>query len=296
MSDPDHEDPSSRDPIWTVESGARTDDAADLAEMGVITVGDLLGTTARAVGARFPQFLAIAVLVMLPAIATNVAATEWMQAAQERLQAGTESQVDIGMIAVLAGFGNILLQTALQFLAHAALMFGAIEYMAGRRATVVESLAGGFASIGSVLALAFLNTLAIGAATLACLIPGIIVTCVLFASVPAAVTERLGPIDAMQRSADLTHGHRLTIFLALLVLGLVWFTFACFGGIGLVAANGIADPAHPSLGARVAQYAFSWVLTIFVTIFQAALAAVFYARVRGVRDGVDADAIAKVFE
>jgi hypothetical protein len=280
------------------EGEGANDRGADLAELGVVTVGDLLSTSARAVGARFPQFVGIALVVMLPAIVLSVGANEWLHAARQRM---TEDPDAVGVLGQLAaagfGLGVVALQLVLQFLAQAALMYATVEHMAGRRAGVGQALAGGFASAGTVIALAVLNTIAIALATFACVLPGVILTCVLFVSVPAAVTERLGPIEAMQRSAELTAGHRLTIFLALLVLALVWGSFACFGGMGFTLAGGPgAASLSSSLALRVAGYAVQWGLSLFIAIRQAALAAVFNARVRGIRDRLDVDEIARLFE
>ncbi len=296
MSEGDRDSPSDPHPSrWQGTS----DEAADLAELGVITVGDLLTTSARAVAARFPQFLIIMLVVMLPGIAVSIAGDEWLHAAQRRMLldpygAGPATSELAGAMLRL---GATVVQTVLQFLAEAALMYGTVEFMAGRRAGVLESLAGGFSRAGTVLALALLNTVAMGLALLACIIPGVVVMCVLFASVPAAVTERLGPIEAMQRSADLTTGHRMTIFLALLAIGALSVSLTCVGGMGLGVGTTIGtDPLNATLAARVAGYALEWAIAIFAAMIQAALAAVFYARVRGIRDGVDADAIAKIFE
>lgn len=297
----DERQPPREDPVWNTGVGGSHDDdpAAELASMGIITVGDLLTTSARAVASSFVPFVVIAVLVQLPSIAVSVATQEWLvhrTTAVLTAPYGGGSPLDTMSVILVVTIGAVFVQTIFTFLAQATLMYATVEFMAGRRASVGESLAGGFGNIGTILALSILNTLAIGLATMACVIPGVIVTCMLFASVPAAVCERLGPIEAMQRSADLTSGHRLTIFAALLVLGLVWFTFSCTAGIAVQAGDLVGQGLWRPLSARIIDYALDWVLAILLTIFQAALAGVFYARVRGVRDGVDADAIARVFE
>lgn len=268
-------------------------DAADAAEAGFITVSDLLGTTSRTIGARFASFLGIALVVLSPAAILGIGSQELMHAgisAQQHSLGGVDD-----LLVVVAGLGSVgaaLLRIVLQFFAQAAIMYVTVEHIAGRRASVGQSLSAGFTHALPILGLAILNSLAIGFGTLVCLIPGFILMCVLFASVPAAVVERLGPIEAMQRSADLTHGHRLTIFLALFVVGLVYLAIVVPLSLALVAGGAVTAP---SAGIRVANYALDWGGTTVFTCFQAVLAAVFYARVRGVRDGVDADEIARVF-
>lgn len=277
---------------------------ADLAGVGVISVGDLLGTGARAIGANFANFTIVAVVVMSPAMLANIGFNEWMQGEMGALQDDPLGAYSSGMAGMSALFsiGVLLLQGAANFLAQAMLMYGTVEFIAGRSASIGDSFSKGLSHAPVVLAIAFLNTLAIGLGTLLCIIPGIIVACTLYAAVPAAVVERLGPIEAMKRSADLTQGHRMTIFMTLLVIGLISFAFTCtFGmvlGGGMLASGDIGDPESfqtMSPGVRVANYAFTWTIQIGQLIVQAAVAAVFYARIRGIRDDVDADAIADVF-
>ncbi len=279
--------------------GRDDDDAAELAAMGIITVGDILTTAARAVSTCFPTFLVVVVAILLPAIALDVAAQEWVFHGLARFTEDPESMdpaqvVDFAMLSGGVMIGSLVAQTMFGFIAQASLMYATVEFMAGRRASIGESLAGGFGSILTVLALAVLNTVAITLGLFACIVPGIVIACVLIASVPAAAVERLGPIEAMQRSADLTSGHRATIFLALLAVGLVWFTFGCSVNMGLGAIQ--TDSLVQPLPVRLITYATHWAISIAATIFNSALAAVFYARARGVRDGVDADAIAREFE
>lgn len=270
------------------------DDAAELASMGVITVGDLLSTTGRAVGANFVPFAAIVLLVTLPGFALSVGVEEW---------AVTQTFDAFGQpppLVSLTRIGVSLVQVVLSFVAHAALMYGTVEFMAGRSATFGKSMMGGLSSIGTVVALSFLNTMAIGISAMACLFPAAIVACMLFVAVPAAVVERIGPIEAMQRSAELTQGHRWTIFLSLFVLIATWLAFACVLGFGLGAAGILANPnaiyEEPPLSQRALGYGLELVLSIPLAVTQATMAGVFYARVRGVRDGVDAASIARAFE
>lgn len=274
------------------------DGAAELAAAGVIRVGDLLSTASRAVGARFASFAAIALLVLSPGMIASVIAQEWVQAEIWAIEQGLGDYAaaqQAMVVALLATFGAVLVQTVLQFFAQAAIMYGTVEFMAGRRAGVAKSLGAGLSHAWVIIALAVLNTLAIGFGLLFCIIPGVILTCVLFASVPAAVVERTGPIEAMQRSAELTDGHRMTIFLAALLVGVVFFAFSFVVGCGLGAAGG-TSPSPDALPLRLVGYGVDWVVGTLLGMFQSALAAVFYARARGIHDGVDADAIAKVFE
>lgn len=271
------------------------DQAAELAAAGIIEVSDLLSTTSRLVGSSFGAFAAIALLVTAPGLVASAVAQEWVQAETWKLEQGMLDSPSGVFLATAGAMGAALLQVVLQFFAQAAMMYCTVELMAGRRPDVSKSLGAGFSHAWVIALLAVLNTLAISFGLLFCIIPGVILMCVLFASVPAAVVERVGPIEAMQRSADLTNGHRMTIFLASLLVGVVFFVFAFVVGCGLGVMGG-TSPAPDALPIRILGYVTDSVLGTLVAIFQSVLAAVFYARARGIRDGVDADAIAKVFE
>jgi hypothetical protein len=271
----------------------------DLAPDG-ITIGDLLSTGARAVGQNFLPFLAMTVLVQLPAIAMNIGFEEWLVMRTEQLAAAgyfsPEEQVQFNLVTSVGALVTTLVDTAFLYLTQAVLMFATVEFLAGRKASVGASLRGGLSQMHVVLAVAILDTLAVGLGLLACIIPGVLLMCVLYVSVPAAVVERIGPIAAMQRSADLTTGHRLTIFLVIFLMGVIALSLNCGIDIGFGDRLG-TEAASTSLAApfRFLRYGLSTALACVITMFQAAFASVFYARVRGIRDGVDADAIADVF-
>jgi hypothetical protein len=189
-----------------------------------------------------------------------------------------------------ASLGTGALRTVLAFVAQATMVHGTVERLAGRPASVRGSLAAALRRAGPLLALAMIESLALALAFLACVVPGAVLLCVLFVSIPAAVVERRGPLEAMQRSADLTRGHRLTIFAVVLPV----LVLAVAARYGLSAALPLLAPLDVPL--RIADLAAQGLTAALFTMFQAVLAAVFYARARRIHDGLDADAIAKVFE
>jgi hypothetical protein len=94
----------------------------------------------------------------------------------------------------------------------------------------------------------------------------------------------------MQRSADLTRGHRLVIFAVGLPLLLV------FGAASYGLDLGASRLAPLGFALRIGRHAAHGLVETTFTMVHAVLAAVFYARARRIHDGADVDAIAKVFE
>lgn len=265
-----------------------------------IDPGDLLKTGARAVGQNFLTFLSITVLLHVPAFAMEVGFEEWLVMQSQRMLEADPYGPGQQSLQLTTSFGVLglrIVQIIFLNLAQAALMYATVEFLAGRKAGIGESLTGGLSRLHVVLAVAFLYALAVGLGTCACIIPGILLACVLYVAIPAAVCEKLGPIEAMQRSSDLTSGHRLTIFLVLLLMFVIEVGLTCGISVGYGDNLFDQDAYVPPLSApvRASRYALAFGMQCVLAMFTAAFASVFYARVRGIRDGVDANAIADVF-
>jgi len=248
-----------------------------------LSVGSLLSTAARATTANIVPFFIIAAICQAPAQATEL----FVEYTWGPLN---ETVTGAGMVAHVVSF---LVSTLTNALGQAALVFGTVEFLAGRQADLASSVQKGLACMGSVFVLAILMTLGIVLGMLACLVPGLILACGWFIAVPAAVIERLGPVEAMRRSWDLTEGRRGTIFGYLMLLGLA------LGGLALVAGIAIGGATLASGGASLTTTVILQVVVFFVgtvwLILQSTAAASFYARVRGTRDQIDVDALAEVF-
>ncbi|MBV8748501.1 MAG: hypothetical protein JO103_02180 [Candidatus Eremiobacteraeota bacterium] len=184
-------------------------------------------------------------------------------------------------VAIVQGLLNIVLQS----LAEAMIIYGAFQTMRGRTAQVGASIARGFRRGGAILLASLLVGIATGIAWILLVVPGLIVMTMLCVTIPAVVVEQLGATTAMGRSAELTKGYRWHIFGALFVVGLVTF---------VVEAIVVAVLAHPGT---------AWIFTLVtfcVTSVSAAynsvLAAIMYHDLRVIKDGIDIDQLAAVFD
>lgn len=230
------------------------------------------------------------------------------------------------VLSVAGGFLNAVLV----YMGMGTLMYAAVESLAGRQHSVGEVLSRGLSSGPSVAIVAVVIMIAqtvsvlpgaiavtlggIGAAAggmealLCCLlptgmlmvlIPFIYVVILLFLAIPSAVLEGIGPMAALSRSVELTKGHRGTIFLILFLIGLV-MVFLAFV-LGLVGgAGGQIDPTtmqfqEPTMFSYLMNLFTQFIMTMIRIIVMGALASVIYARIRGLKDGVNATAIAQVF-
>ncbi len=202
-----------------------------------------------------------------------------------------------------------LIQILVSFLVLSRLLTGTITYavveqLRGRKAPVLRCLAVAFRRFAylltAALAVGLQIFLFVGAAFFAygagapialfLLIPAIILLLWYFVAEPAALVERprwLG-LGALPRSIQLTRGYRPVIFGLILLLAL------CMFGIGL--AWGLVFRALQGQMTFLAGWYLQQGFTLVIAPLYSVLPAVVYYRLRLVKEGVDADEIAAVFE
>lgn len=178
--------------------------------MPPFTLGDTLSRTYSVWARNLVPFAVVSFVVHLPSLALSIAL-------------GRPDPVRPN-----AGFWvNTALGVFLSLVSTGALMHGVLEHLKGRRASVGEMLRVGLARFWPVLAVAIATVLAIWIGLLFLVVPGIVVGCMLFVAIPAAVVERgVGLRGALGRSAALTKGNRLALFVIAL---LVWLTTVVIG-------------------------------------------------------------------
>lgn len=167
-------------------------------------------------------------------------------------------------------------------IATAAITYGVFQQMRGKDATIGECLRWGLALLLPVLGLAVIQGFLVGLATLACLIPGIYLATRWAVSIPAAVTERCGVFEAMNRSTFLTEDQRWEVFGVLFVLGIL--------NVGGTLAIRKLTAGEPSLALLVMGVKDT--LTVGIS---ATASAVLYYRLRDAKETIDVDQIASVF-
>lgn len=123
----------------------------------------------------------------------------------------------------------------------------------------------------------------------ALIVPGCIAMSALIAATPIVVCENRSAVESLKRSAELTKGHRVEIFVSLLLISIVTSVVAFAIGWIVGALTGTARTTAPS------QFMIYYLATV-VTSAGSVFAAVVYFALRRQKDGVEVDEIAKVFE
>jgi hypothetical protein len=167
-------------------------------------------------------------------------------------------------------------------LAAGAILYSTVQQLRGQPVGIGQAFAVGLKRLLPAVAVALVAGLFAGLATLALIIPGIIVMCILYVAVPVAVVERPGVMASLSRSGELTKGYRLSIFAVLVVLVVIQF------GVVFLLGKFASTPKGAVF------------MEVIATIITSALAAVFsgvaYHDLRAEKDGSTADDLIRVFE
>ena len=164
-----------------------------------------------------------------------------------------------------------------------------IQYMNGNKSSMMTSFKFGLRGVIPALILAVITSLLQLIPTIGAIF-GTVILCYWFVCAPAAVVENLNPIAALSRSAQLTQGRRWGIFGLCFMLSLI--IIAVFMIWLIPAMNGHSDGEHAIRNMIVAMMVIISVYELFLGIVQA----VSYSLLRGDKDGVSNDELAKVFE
>jgi hypothetical protein len=239
------------------------------------SIGSILGRSFSIFGKNIVSFLLLGVLLHIPSLymAYDIIA---------QLDAGTwdgESGVLPQLIAFFSG----------QMLA-ATLIYGTVMELRGMRASVGKCIQIGLVRALPVMLTAIVAGLAIVVGVILLVVPGIIVMTILYVAIPVAVVERPGVMASLSRSSELTSGYRMRIF------GLVFVVFGAAVLINylltdMMTAAFLKDPS--SLGTYLYAITGSG---IFFAILGAIISGVVYHDLRAIKDGVNIDELAAVFE
>ncbi|CAN5923633.1 hypothetical protein BH11MYX3_BH11MYX3_33540 [soil metagenome] len=169
------------------------------------------------------------------------------------------------------------LQLLLNALIAASLTYGVVRDLEGTRPSLRDCILIGLRRGFSVIGVAALSSLAIFGGMIALVVPGIIVSLMLYVAVPVAIVEQLGVTASLGRSRELTMGHKSTLF------GIVVVTWLVIAGITELGKS-LLGPDLQIVAILVAN-----ALTGSLT---AVMAAVAYTDLRHAKDGTQVPELA----
>jgi len=243
--------------------------AATAGSAGVFRIGDAFGRTFDVFGRKVPQYFILTLIAQIPMILLALAITQFRS--------------DPTVLMVL-GVGAVILSIICTTVAQAVIIYGVFQDMRGKTSSIGESLEIGLRRFLPMVGVALCTGLLISVGAVLLVVPGLMLACRYYVAMPACITENEGVFASMARSAGLTKGYRWQIFGVFLLVTVA----TVLGGmvIGFVAAN---------FGPIVLQIA-STVWQVLAGAFGAVVAAIVYYNLRVVKEGVDIDRIAQVFD
>jgi hypothetical protein len=244
-------------------------------------VGNILGTGFRVWFRNLVPFLLITAIFYAPpwiwaAIALQV------QPTLENLQHVTWV---FNIVTVLIMLLNVFVS--------AVLTYGVVMELHGQRASIGACLATGLSRFLPALGVGLLAAVFTGLGFLALIIPGVIIFCMFYVATTASVIERPGVMGALQRSRELTKGHRLEIFGILFLLGLI-------SAVSHLVLLGIVSTKPTSLEAAFEgmrhQLYFNLGHEIIFGSLSAVMVSVTYCFLRAEKEGTSAAELAAIFD
>jgi hypothetical protein len=232
---------------------------------GRFTVGNTLSRSLSIYGANFAPFFTISLLVQLPMLIYIV-------------MVRPETDQELLNYSLLSGVANMVLT----LIATGAIIYGVIQQMRGHHVSMGDCLAVGLKRLLPVIGVAIVVGIAIAIGLVLLIVPGIILMCMFWLAVPAAVIEQAGVGQAMSRSTELTRGYKGTIFLIVFLIGIVNFALA------MIAQTVFMDDIFLYL--IVAHF-----LTVITAAWTSVANAVAYHDIRAVKENVDIEELSKVF-
>lgn len=227
------------------------------------SVGSVFSRTFSALMQNPVLFFGLAILAAIPGLLLEISADE--------------SSGGRNGMGILNTFFGIILQGAIAF--------GVYRLYKGEKAGVGEALGRGLARFLPLLGIAIIEGLGIGIGFILLIVPGLILYCMWFVSVPACVVEGLGVFDSLRRSAGLTKGYRWKV-LGMLICLIIVATVLIFAVSFIFSLAG--SPAIAVIGIAI--------VSIFPAAFQNVMISTIYYNLRAIKEGVSVDNLANVFD
>jgi hypothetical protein len=207
---------------------------------------------------QLAPFLLLTLVITLPGHALGFAV------ADKRVSFTGDPMLDAAIVQL---FGSTLL-----LIASGAIAWSAYQALLGKPTGFNETIAVGLRRLPAVVAVGLVAGLVTGIGFLCFIVPGILLWCVLYVVVPAAVIEKTGVVASLTRSSELTAGYRTG------VLGVVALTVGINLMTVMIVSSFVSADSPAVWTAEVA-------LTVLAGSFTAVTYTVTYHELRRIKEG-----------
>ncbi|MFC2248654.1 hypothetical protein ACETRX_03410 [Labrys portucalensis] len=238
---------------------------------GDFNIGALISESFAVLHRALPRFLALGLIPIIPLIFSTLVVGA---------SAPGELPSNFG-----AGVFLVLLYIILLFAIQGGMIYGAFSELRGQSFAVGDALSKGFARFLPLLGVSILTGLLVLIGSALFLAPGLWLLCILYSAVAVCVVEQRGVFDSMSRSGELTSGYRWRI------LGLVLIVF-----IASIVTSSIIEYVFGSVGGPLFGSLLANLFQVYLTALSCVLSALVYYRLRSIKEGIDIDRLADVFD
>jgi uncharacterized membrane protein len=202
-----------------------------------------------------------------------------------------------GLAALAIAIVSLVISVLLGMITQGALVRATVAHSEGRRASFGESAMAGLVVAVPLFLVGLLSGLGILVGLILLIVPGIMLYIMWSVAAPALVEERLGPVEALGRSRDLTRGARWKIFgLSLVLIVIYWLFSALIGVLTVMWYGGMTDfAALASQGLPLAYLLFSAVIQTITSAVWGVIQSSLYVELRDWKDGPATEKLADIF-
>jgi hypothetical protein len=250
----------------------------------------------RTVGVLRTHFLSLwlynAAIYVVPSVLVGLLSIGYVQSVPtEPFAAFRPERIALSLLGMVVG-------VVITSVAAGGIIFGTVSALNGRTASFGAMLSRGLATALPLLGVYLLSLIGIYIGLILLLVPGVILALMWAVSGPALVIERTGVLAALQRSRDLTRGHRWAILgLFLVVMVVFWIVeMVLFLLMGINMFSLAAPGASLSVASlMIRTILVGGILGSVINLVFLVGTAVLYFELRGSRDGVGVEALLEVF-
>jgi hypothetical protein len=250
-------------------------------------IGRVFGDTFSVLGRNLGLCIGLAAIFSgIPTFLYQLWSGAQVEAALVSVETGAPPPPAFDATSILSGLIVFVLYMVLASILQAALVRTTIEDLNGQQPTFGDSLSRGLAVLLPIIGLSILMYLGVAIGFMLIIIPGIYLLVRWSAAIPVLVHERLGVLESMRRSADLTKGSRWRIFGLMVIIYIALIVVQMGLGLLVIAVTGVSSIIGALLAALV-----SAVAAVLVSIAMA----VTYVELRYVKEGTDVKELAEIF-
>ena len=245
-----------------------------------LRVGRVLSKSLTILTGNFSKYILFGAVIALPNLIAVFMAAGQVSTAQPMKPGQVFTSA-----AIFGGLAFAVIWLVVFSICQSALIYGAFQDVRGRPFDIGASVQRGLSRFLPVLGTAICAGILVAIGFMLLVIPGLILLTMFFVIVPVCVVEGMGPFQSLGRSSALTKGYRWRIFAIYLVPGLII-------GIG----GGILERIGLGIGGLVGNALVAYVVTAVGGAYQVIVNIMAYHDLRAVKEGLDIEQLAAVFD